>query len=133
MLFLVGGCAFLTRLVTLSDLADDRFPDPAAVAELTLVVVGFFANGVDFGSVGWLVAILSKQPCEEHSWKLACDGASKPQPTKIPATTPMRSSPMQFPSSGAEFRSHSCCDLILLLMLYLLRKSVKRSLSVHPL
>jgi hypothetical protein len=32
-----------------------------------------------------------------HSWKLACDGANRPQPIKIPVNMPMRSSPMQFP------------------------------------
>jgi hypothetical protein len=86
-------------------LAADRFPDFAATADFAFVVAGFFAKGVDFGCIGGLTAILSKQPCEGHSCKLACDGASKPQPIKIPASMPMKSSPTQFPSSGAGFRS----------------------------
>jgi hypothetical protein len=105
MLSLVGGCAFLTRSVLRPDLAADRFPDFAATADFAFVAAGVFANGVGFGSIGGLTAILSKQPCEGHSCKLACDGASKPQPIKIPASMPMKSSPTQFPSSGAGFRS----------------------------
>jgi hypothetical protein len=101
----VGGCTFLTRSVLRPDLAADRFPDFAATADFAFVFAGFFAKVVDFGSIGGQTAILSKQPCEEHSRKLACDGASKPQPIKIPASTPMKSSPTQFPSSGAGFRS----------------------------
>src|ERR1700692_1077278 len=102
MLILVGGGAVLTRSVLRPDLAADRLPDFAATADFTF---GFLAKVVGFGCIGGLTAIWSKQPCEGHSCKLACDGESKPQPIKIPASMPMKSSPTQFPSSGAGFRS----------------------------
>ena len=76
---LVGGGAALMRSVVLRDLAAaSRSPGFAAVADFAFAVAGFFANAVGFGCIGGLTAILSKQPCEVHSCKLACDGASQP-------------------------------------------------------
>ena len=66
---------------------------------------------IGFGAIGGLAAALSIQPCGAQSCKLAADGAS-PKAIKIPATTPMRSSPMQFPSSGANLRLHFLLRLL---------------------
>jgi hypothetical protein len=98
-----------------SDLANDGFLDLVAVADFAPVVAGYGLTTMDFGVVGSL-ASLSIQPCGPHSCKLAADGPS-PKAIKIPATTPMISSPMQFPSSGAELRLQFLPRLILMLIL----------------
>src|ERR1700745_2003314 len=59
-----GGCSFLMRSVVLPDLAAaSRLPDFAAVTDFACAAAGFFAIAVDFGGIGGLTAMLSKQPC----------------------------------------------------------------------
>jgi hypothetical protein len=85
------------------ELADDSLLDLVAVADFATADAGYGPTAIDFCASGWLSAALSRQPCGAQYCKLAFDGTS-PKPIKIPATTPMKSSPMQFPSSGAELR-----------------------------
>jgi hypothetical protein len=61
---------------------------------------------------------------------LACGGKGQLQPTKVAASAPMRSVLMQS-SLEAEFRSQFLLRHNVALVLYLLCKNVKRSLSVR--
>jgi len=111
------------------DFGDDVLPGLAGVAELDLTAAGSCANAVGIGCAGWATAPLSKQGRDAHPRKYPREGANQPKPIRTPASTPTKSSPIRFPSSGARLalvtRTNSA------LVIYLLRKSIKRPLSAR--
>src|ERR1700722_3841586 len=82
-----------------------------------------------------MLAVLSKQGnqfASVHASMLACGGKRQLQPTKVAASTPMRSVLMQSPLGGLSSARNSCCVVMLALVVYLLCKNVNHSLSVRP-
>ncbi|WP_156947057.1 hypothetical protein [Bradyrhizobium sp. WSM3983] len=128
-LILVREDAALARSADSRFFGDDFLPGLAGVAEFDLTTAGSCASAVGIGCAGWATATLSKQGRDAHPRKYPREGANQPKPIRTPASTPMKSSPIRFPSSGARLalvtRTNSA------LVLYLLRKSIKRSLSAR--
>src|ERR1700681_1648191 len=99
------------------------------------VVSESVSNDAGSGSTGQLAAVLSKQAnrfVSVHGSRLACGSNGQLQPTRVAASAPMRSVLMQSPLE-ADFRSQFLLrHNVLALVVYLLCKVVKRSLSVRP-
>jgi hypothetical protein len=102
--------------------------------DLISVVSESVSNDAGSGSIDQLAAVLSKQanPLPSvHDCMAARCGERQPQPAKVAASAPMKSVLMHS-SLEAEFRSHFLLRHDVALVVYLLSKNVKRSLSVRP-
>jgi hypothetical protein len=128
-LIVVRGDAALARSVDPRLFGDEVLPGLAGVAEFDLTTAGSCANAVGIGRAGWATATLSKQGRDAHPRKYPREGANQPKPIRIPASTPTKISPIRFPSSGARLALVTWTNSAL--VIYLLRKSIKRPLSAR--
>gem|GEM_PF-3702899 len=106
-LILVRGAAALARSADPRLFGDGLLPDFAEVAEFDLTIAGVGANAAGVGSAGRATATLSKQGRAAQPRKYPRDGANQPKPTRIPASTPTKSSPIRFPSLGSSARNRN--------------------------
>ncbi|WP_271597737.1 hypothetical protein [Bradyrhizobium sp. CCBAU 45384] len=128
-LIVVRGDAALARSADPRFFGDEVLPGFADVPEFDLTTAGSCANAVGIGRAGWATATLSKQGRDAHPRKYPREGANQPKPIRIPASTPTKISPIRFPSSGARLAFVTWTNSAL--VIYLLRKSIKRPLSAR--